>query len=64
MRPRTTAQKGEIAQDLEARVWPVLDQGRCWPVINKVFAFEDIAQAHTLMETNTHIGKIVVKIAD
>ena len=51
MRPRTTAQKGEIARQLRQEVWPILDQGRAGPVIHQVFPLRDAAAAHTLMES-------------
>jgi NADPH2:quinone reductase len=63
MRPRTTAQKGEIAAGLEAQVWPLLAQGRCGPVIHEVFDLKDAAGAHRLMESSAHIGKIMLKVA-
>jgi NADPH2:quinone reductase len=62
MRPRTTTQKGEIAADLRAKVWPVLDAGRCAPVIHATFPMAQAAEAHRLMETSSHIGKIVLTI--
>ncbi len=64
MRPRTTAEKGAIADDLREKVWPVLDAGRCRPVIHRVFPLTETAAAHALMESSTHIGKIVLKVAD
>ena len=64
MRPRTTAQKAEIAADLRAHVWPVLDAGRCGPVIHAVFPLERAADAHELMESSTHVGKIMLRVAD
>jgi NADPH2:quinone reductase len=63
MRPRTTAEKGVIAQALRERVWPLLDQGRCGPVIHQVFPLAEAAKAHALMESSTHIGKIMLKVA-
>ena len=63
MRPRTAAQKGEIADALREKVWPVLDQGRCGPVIHAVFPLEKAADAHVLMESSTHIGKIMLSVA-
>jgi NADPH2:quinone reductase len=62
MRPRSTAQKGEIAAELRARVWPVLDAGRCAPVIHQVFPLAEAAAAHALMETSAHIGKIMLRV--
>jgi NADPH2:quinone reductase len=64
MRPRTTAQKGAIAAELRARVWPALDAGRCGPVIYQIFPFAEAAAAHALLETSTHIGKIMLHVAD
>jgi len=64
MRPRTTAQKGAIAQVLKERVWPVLGAGRCGPRIHATFALGDAAKAHALMESSAHIGKIMLKVAD
>ncbi len=63
MRPRTTAQKGAIAADLRAKVWPALDAGRCPPVIHATFPLAQAAEAHRLMESSQHIGKIVLTIA-
>jgi NADPH2:quinone reductase len=62
MRPRSTAEKGAIAQALLERVWPVLDAGRCGPVIHQVFPLAQAAEAHRLMESGTHIGKIMLKV--
>jgi NADPH2:quinone reductase len=64
MRPRTAAQKGAIAAELEAKLWPVLDAGRCAPVIEKVFPLAEAAAAHRLMESSAHIGKIMLRVAD
>jgi NADPH:quinone reductase len=60
MRPRTTAQKGAIAAELREKVWPVLDAGRCAPVVHAVFPLAEAAEAHWLMESGAHIGKIVL----
>lgn len=64
MRPRTTAEKGEIAAELLAKVWPVLDAGRAGPVIHSVFPLAEAAAAHALMESSAHIGKIMLKVSD
>jgi NADPH2:quinone reductase len=63
MRPRTTAEKGAIADALREHVWPALDAGRCAPVIHGVFPMAQVVDAHRLMESSTHIGKIVLDIA-
>ena len=62
LRPRTVAFKGAVAQSLRTRIWPLLEQGKIKPVIFKTFALEQAAAAHTLMESSTHIGKIVLTL--
>ena len=62
MRPRTTAQKAAIAAELRARVWPALDAGRCTPVIHATFPIGQAAEAHRLMESSQHIGKIMLTV--
>ncbi len=64
MRPRTTAEKGALAQALREKVWPVLNSGRCGPVIHTVFPIAEVAAAHRLMESSTHVGKIVLQVAN
>lgn len=60
LRPRPVAFKAAVAQALRERVWPLLEQGQVRPVIHSTFGAEQAAQAHTLMESNQHIGKIVL----
>jgi putative PIG3 family NAD(P)H quinone oxidoreductase len=60
LRPRSVAEKGAIAEALRAKVWPLLDAGRVAPVIHATFPLAKAADAHRLMESNTHIGKIVL----
>jgi NADPH:quinone reductase len=62
MRPRTTAQKAAIAAELREKVWPVLDQGRCGPAIHATFPLAQAAEAHRLMESSQHIGKIMLTL--
>jgi NADPH:quinone reductase len=62
MRPRTTAQKGAIAAELRDKVWPALDAGRCGPVIHATFPLAQAAEAHRLMESSAHIGKIMLTL--
>ncbi|MBI2718248.1 MAG: NAD(P)H-quinone oxidoreductase [Rhizobiales bacterium] len=61
LRPRSVAEKAEIARALEETVWPLFAAGRCRPVIYRSFALKDAAAAHVLMESGEHIGKIVLK---
>ena len=63
MRPRSTAQKGQIAAEVRAKVWPLLDAGKAGPVIYKVFPLAEAAAAHALMESSEHIGKIMLTVA-
>lgn len=60
LRPRSVAFKGAIARALREHVWPLLAEGRVRPVIHSTFAAADAAGAHALMESNRHIGKIVL----
>ncbi|GBU14942.1 oxidoreductase [Polaromonas sp.] len=60
LRPRDLAFKTAVAAALKAKVWPLLASGAIKPVIHSTFAAADAAQAHTLMESNQHIGKIVL----
>jgi NADPH2:quinone reductase len=46
---------------LRERVWPLIAQGTVKPVIHRVFDAEHAAQAHALMESSTHVGKIVLR---
>jgi NADPH:quinone reductase len=60
LRPRPVAFKSAIAAALRVTVWPWLASGRIKPVIHQVFPAAQAAQAHTLMESNQHIGKLVL----
>jgi NADPH2:quinone reductase len=60
LRPRPVAFKAAIAQQLKKNVWPLIERGAIKPVIFKTFPAAQAAQAHTLMESNQHIGKIVL----
>jgi len=62
LRPRTIPEKAAIARELEEKVWPLLTEGRCRPVIHARFPLAQAAEAHALMESNAHIGKIVLTI--
>lgn len=60
LRPRPVAFKAAIASALREHVWPLLASGRIKPVIYRVFDAGDAAAAHELMESNRHIGKLVL----
>jgi NADPH2:quinone reductase len=63
LRPRPVAFKAKIAAALRERVWPLLDAGTIKPVIYKTFPLADAARAHELMESSSHVGKIVLAVA-
>ena len=62
LRPRPVAFKQDIAQKLRQRVWPLLESGKIKPVIFKTFPLEQAAEAHALMESSTHVGKIMLQV--
>lgn len=62
LRPRSIAQKASIAAALKAKVWPLLDAGKVKPVLYKTFPLKDAVEAHRLMESSAHTGKIVLTV--
>jgi NADPH2:quinone reductase len=62
LRPRSIAFKAAIAANLRKHIWPLLESGVVKPVIYQVFPLEEAAQAHTLMEAGTHVGKIMLAV--
>ena len=60
LRPRSVAYKSALARELRERVWPLIEAGRVKPVIHQVFPAARAAEAHALMESSTHVGKIVL----
>jgi NADPH2:quinone reductase len=60
LRPRSVAEKADIARELEAKVWPLLIQGKCKPIIHALFPLAEAAKAHALMESSAHVGKIIL----
>ena len=62
LRPRPVAFKQMIADKLHQKVWPLIETGKIKPVIFKTFSLEQAEQAHALMETSTHVGKIMLTI--
>jgi NADPH2:quinone reductase len=62
LRPRPVSFKGMVAARLRERIWPLIEAGRIKPVIYKTFKLEEAAEAHRLMETNAHIGKLVLTL--
>jgi NADPH:quinone reductase len=62
LRPRSDAQKADIAQALYKNIWPRLSSGECLPVIDSVYSLEQVVQAHERMESSAHIGKIMLQV--
>jgi NADPH:quinone reductase len=62
LRPRSVAEKGAIAHELRLRIWPMIEAGAIKPVVYKTFPLGEAAEAHRLMATSQHIGKIVLTV--
>jgi NADPH2:quinone reductase len=62
LRPRTVEFKGYIAKNLREKIWPLVEAGKIRPEIYKTFPLEKAADAHRLMESSQHIGKIVLTV--
>ncbi len=62
LRPRSPAEKAMIADELREKVWPLLEAGRCKPVIDSVFPLSEVAKAHQRIDSGDHIGKIVLTL--
>lgn len=62
LRPRTIAEKAEIARSLEQYVAPLWAQGKCRPIIDSTFKLTEADKAHARMETSQHIGKIILTV--
>lgn len=60
LRGREYTFKKQLAEEIKEQVWPLLNTGQLKPLIYKTFSFEDVIQAHELMESGGHIGKIVL----
>ena len=62
LRPRTAGFKGAIAASLREKIWPLIEAGRIKPEIYRTFPLEQAGEAHQLMESSQHIGKIVLTV--
>ncbi len=63
LRPRSPEEKAIIAESLRTRVWPLLEAGRCKPVIDSVFPLDEVGKAHERIDGSAHVGKIVLTVA-
>ena len=64
LRPRSAEEKTKIAQALQKNVWPLLESGAIRPIIHQTFPLKQASEAHCLMESSAHIGKILLNPAD
>jgi NADPH:quinone reductase len=62
LKPRTTAFKAALAAEVEKNVWPLIGQGALKPLIFRVFPLQEAAEAHRLMESSGHMGKILLRV--
>jgi putative PIG3 family NAD(P)H quinone oxidoreductase len=62
LRPRSVETKGEIAKSLREKVWPLFEAGKIAPVIHRTFPLSEASRAHELMESSSHIGKIILTV--
>lgn len=63
LRARSTGFKADIARNLLTNVWPHIESGQIKPIIHSTFPLDDAASAHALMESNRHMGKIILSVA-
>ena len=62
LRPRPVEFKGAIARNLREEIWPLIEAGKIKPVIYKSFPLAQASEAHKLMESSQHVGKIVLTV--
>lgn len=62
LRARPDAHKAAIAAALKEKVWPLIEAGRIKPVVQRIFALDEVAEAHRVMESSQHIGKLMLRV--
>ena len=62
LRPRSTEFKGHLAKNLREKIWPLIESGRIKPQVYRTFPLAEASEAHRLMESSQHIGKIVLTL--
>jgi putative PIG3 family NAD(P)H quinone oxidoreductase len=60
LRARTLVQKAEVAAGVKEKVWPLVELGKVKPIVHATFPLDEARQAHELMESSAHIGKILL----
>jgi NADPH:quinone reductase len=63
LRPRTVAEKTALRDQIEEHVWPLIAAGKVRPIVDRVFAISEAAEAHRRMHSSTHIGKILLRMS-
>jgi NADPH:quinone reductase len=63
LRPRSLEEKASLSRAVEHKVWPLFASGQLRPVIDSTFPLEKAADAHRLMESGSHTGKIILQMA-
>lgn len=64
LRGRPGAQKAEIVAETQHAVWPMIESGAVRPVIDRVLTLDDAAEAHRLVDSSEHIGKVLLRVGD
>ena len=62
LRPRSTQFKSLLAQEIAANAWPLVEEGKLRPVMDRIFPLTEAAAAHARMEAGENIGKIVLEV--
>jgi NADPH2:quinone reductase len=63
LRPRSTTEKTALRDQIEQHVWPLLAAGKIRPIVDRIFPFETVAEAHERMHSSEHIGKLLLQIS-
>jgi putative PIG3 family NAD(P)H quinone oxidoreductase len=64
LRASPSARKAQLARELREHVWPLLEGGKLQSIIHATFALDEVVEAHALMESSKHIGKIMLRVRD
>ena len=62
LRARPAAQKAEIVAETQHAVWPMIESGAVRPVIDRVLTLDDVVEAHRLVDSSEHIGKVLLRV--
>jgi NADPH:quinone reductase len=62
LRPRSIAEKTALRDSIQKRLWPQVSKGKIRPIVDKIFSFDQVADAHRYMESGQHVGKILLRV--